>query len=209
MFVVITGLDGSEIKSISTGLREIDKGSSFFIGSKKMDENVSRSSPLVHVLYYFAANAWYSELIKTKSDYKNSNVYYVKSLLDTIVSSQVTRQNLDLGRNIFSPSLKPDLTLFVYTNKTDGDQQEALLDDAKKREFFLEKFQYVLDPKTTIFVNNREDLNTVVKNTYARICQFAQAKAISNEVCQPHKITSQQRLLINQSRKLIQEHVKE
>lgn len=209
MFIVITGLDGSGTTSVATGLNEIDKNSLLFgcpskkeyTGRKEMDESVSKVSPMAHMLYYISANAYMSDYIKKKTDYKNSNVYCVRYLIDTVVSNRVAGLNLDLDYNIFSANLlKPDLTLFVYTNEAvrsqrienrGKDKLDTVLDDSEKRQAFLDEFQRLLDPKTTIFVDNSKDLQSVILKTYAKIHQFMQNHSISNESFSLRKITGQ------------------
>ena len=144
-----------------------------------MDESVSKVSPMAHMLYYISANAYMSDYIRKKTDYKNSNVYCVRYLIDTVVSNRVAGLNLDLDYNIFSANLlKPDLTLFVYTNEAvrsqrienrGKDKLDIVLDDSEKRQAFLDEFQRLLDPKTTIFVDNSKDLQSVILKTYAKI----------------------------------------
>ena len=166
-----------------------------------MDESVSKVSPMAHMLYYISANAYISDYIKKKTDYKNSNVYCVRYLIDTVVSNRVAGLNIDLDYNIFSANLlKPDLTLFVYTNEAvrskrienrGKDTLDTVLDDSEKRQAFLEEFQRILDPKTTIYVDNSKDLQSVILKTYAEIHQFTQVHSVSNESFSLRKITGQ------------------
>lgn len=82
-----------------------------------------------------------------------------------------------LGKKI----LKPDLTIFVYCDenirqariqKRGKDSLDIALDNDEKRQAFISKFDTLLDPNKTIFVNNNTNLDKIIKNCFKQIKNY-------------------------------------
>ena len=189
MFIVITGLDGTGTSSIAEGLHEIDSGSTLvrtpspeYCDRQTIDETIRTTSPLAHCLYYLSSVVFMSDKIQKSYDYKNKNVYCVRYLIDTVVSNSTAGINIDYNYNIFGKEiLSPDLTIFVYCDeqirqsriqKRGKDCLDNVLDDDKKRQAFISKFDTLLEPNKTIFVNNNAKLEDVVESCYLQIQNF-------------------------------------
>ena len=188
MLIVITGLDGSGTTSIAKKLHEMDKGSYLlktpspeYIERAKMDEVLHDSSPVAHMMYYLSADIFASDTIKNTIDYKNHNVYLVRYLIDTVVSSRVAGVPIDLDYNQFGNQLlEPDLTIFVCVDeetrqkrlaKRGKDKLDEVLDDIEKRDKFLDEFNKLLDPEKTLYVYNKEGLEEVSERAYEKILE--------------------------------------
>ena len=189
MLIVITGLDGSGTSSVAKKLHELDEGSillktpsTAYADRINIDDVVRRDSPLAHMMYYLSSDIYISDYIKKHCDYKNKNVYLVRYLIDTVVSNRVAGIPMDLDYNVFGHSLLvPDLTIFVQLDEKTRQQRllrrgkdslDSLLDEELVRKQFLKEFQSLLDPKKTIYVTNKPDIDTVGKRTYKKIKQM-------------------------------------
>ena len=189
MFIVITGLDGTGTSSIAEGLHNIDKNSilvrtpSYEYSDRKLiDEKVREISPMAHCLYYLSSVVFMSDKIQKSFDYKNNNVYCVRYLIDTVVSNSSSGINIDYNYNVLGKKiLEPDLTIFVYCDenirqariqKRGKDLLDITLDNDEKRQTFISKFDVLLDPKKTIFVNNNSNLDKIVKNCFKKIKNY-------------------------------------
>ena len=188
MVIVITGLDGSGTSSIAKKLHEMDEGSYLiktpsedYKDRANMDEVLHDASPVAHMMYYLSADIYASDYIKQNCDYQNHNVYLVRYLIDTVVSSRVAGIPLELDYHVYGNQLiEPDLTIFVSVDEETRQQRLAVrgkdsldkvLDDVEKRDRFLEEFQELLDPAKTIYVSNQKDLDTVSKEAFEYIKQ--------------------------------------
>ena len=186
MLIVITGLDGSGTSSVAKKLHELDKGSYLlktpmpeYKDRENIDEAIHNSSPIAHMMYYLSADVYASDYIKQNCDYKNHNVYLVRYLIDTVVSSRAAGIPMELDYNIYGNELlKPDLTLFVSVDEETRqrrllergkDSLDEVLDDEERRGRFLTEFHNLLDPKRTIFVTNDKELSVVCGETYQEI----------------------------------------
>ncbi len=186
MLIVITGLDGSGTSSLAKKLHEMDPGSYLlrtpapsYRDRAKMDELLHDSSPVAHMMYYLSSDIYASDVIKNNIDYKNHNVYLVRYLIDTVVSSRVAGIPMNLDYNQFGNHLlEPDITIFVSVDEKTRqkrlaargkDQLDKVLDDVAKRDQFLEEFHQLLDPSKTIYVSNEADIKTVSKKTFQKI----------------------------------------
>ena len=186
MLIVITGLDGSGTSSIAQKLHELDPGSTLlrtpppsFKNRANMDELLHDSSPVAHMMYYLSADTYASDVIRDRIDYKNHNVYLVRYLIDTVVSSRVHGIPMKLDYNQFGHQLlEPDLTIFVSVDEETRqkrlaargkDNLDRVLDDIEMRDRFLEEFDRLLDPKKTIYISNQDDLDIVSKRAYQKI----------------------------------------
>ncbi|MBR3211197.1 MAG: hypothetical protein IKF71_04600 [Bacilli bacterium] len=186
MLIVITGLDGSGTSSVAEKLHELDEGSillktpSTAYGDRfKIDDVVRKDSPVAHMMYYLSSDIYISDYIKNHCDYKNRNVYLVRYLIDTVVSNRVAGIPMDLDYNVFGNDLlKPDLTIFVELDeetrqrrlmRRGKDELDKVLDQVEKREQFLQEFQDLLDPETTIYISNQQELSTVCEDAYQKI----------------------------------------
>lgn len=189
MFIVITGLDGSGTSSIAKGLNEIDLNSVLLKSPSKVysdrnliDDMVRKESGIAHLLYYLSSTVYASDYIKNNCDYKNNNVYLVRYLIDTVVSNRVAGFPIDLDYNIYGNRLlEPDLTLFVQITEDNRKERiikrgmsslDKVLEDEIKRKKFLEEFNRLLIPDKTIYVDNNQEIEKVVKNTYKKILTF-------------------------------------
>ena len=189
MLVVITGLDGSGTSSIAEGLNKIDPNSKIFktpgpeySDRKQIDQIIRENSKTAHMLYYLSSVVYISDYIKNNCDYKNNNIYVIRYLIDTVVSNRVAGIPIDLNYNIYGNELiKPDLTLFVGLEEQERkkrienrgkDVLDKVLDDEEKRTKFLNEFKNLLEPEKTIFINNNDNIETVVKETYQKIKEY-------------------------------------
>ena len=144
-----------------------------------MDELLHDSSPIAHMMYYLSSDIYASDVIKQNIDYKHHNVYLVRYLIDTVVSSRVRGIPMELDYNQFGNQLlEPDLTIFVSVDEETRqrrlaargkDQLDRVLDDVEKRDKFLEEFDRLLDPKKTIYISNQDNLDSVAKRAYQKI----------------------------------------
>ena len=184
MFIVITGLDGSGTSTIAKSLNNLDNGSyllktpsSEYADREIIDRDVRKESKVGHMLYYLSSTVYMSDFIKNNCDYINKNVYLVRYLIDTVVSNRVAGIDINLNYNIYGNQLLiPDLTLFVGLSEEIRSKRIAnrgkseldmVLDDNQKRLMFLEEFRNLLDPETTIYVNNdQKDYELTARNTY-------------------------------------------
>lgn len=190
MFIVITGLDGSGTSSIAEGLAKIDKNSSLLKTPSKeysdreiIDSTVRNDSILAHFLYYLSSTAYMSDYIKNNLDHKNSNVYCVRYLIDTVVSNVVAGIDVELDYNIYGKELlKPDLTIFVELDekirqerisKRGKSELDKILDDENKRMMFLKQFNKFLDKSSTIYVkNDKSDISITVEELYEQVKKY-------------------------------------
>ena len=190
MFIVITGLDGSGTSSIAEGLAKIDKNSSLlktpskeYSGREIIDSTVRKDSILAHFLYYLSSTSYMSDYIKNNLDYKNSNVYCVRYLIDTVVSNVVAGIDVELDYNIYGKELlKPDLTIFVELDekirqerisKRGKSELDKVLDDENKRMMFLKQFNKLLDKSSTIYVkNDKSDISITVEKLYEQVKKY-------------------------------------
>lgn len=189
MFIVITGLDGTGTSSIAEGLHNIDKNSILvrtpsyeYSDRKVIDEQVREISPMAHCLYYLSSVVFMSDKIQKSFDYKNNNVYCVRYLIDTVVSNSSSGIDIDYNYNVLGKKiLKPDLTIFVYCDenirqariqKRGKDSLDIALDNDEKRQAFISKFDTLLDPNKTIFVNNNTNLDKIIKNCFKQIKNY-------------------------------------
>ncbi|MBP5678981.1 MAG: AAA family ATPase [Bacilli bacterium] len=186
MLIVVTGLDGSGTSSVAKKLHEMDPGSYLlktpspeYADRKRMDEALHDESPVAHMLYYLSSDIYISDYIKNHCDYKNHNVYLVRYLIDTVVSSRARGIDVDLDYNLYGNQLLvPDLTIFVRLDEETRQRRlqergkdclDVVLDDFENREKFLGEFSQLLDPKRTIYVTNNKALEEVCSETFQKI----------------------------------------
>ena len=162
MFIVITGLDGSGTSTLANQLSKIDTGSSVFRTPSDdysqrdlIDKNVREFSQTAHYLYYLSSVVYISDIIRKFYNYKDNNIYCVRYLIDTVVSHQVAGLDVDMDYSTYN-ILEPDLTIFVQLEESIRNQRisargkgvlDKLLDDAERREKFLEGFKKNLNPE--------------------------------------------------------------
>ena len=190
MFIVITGLDGSGTSTIANELNKIDKSSillknpnPIYTDRKKIDDIVSKDSPVANMLYYLSSNFYTSDFIKNNINCKDVNVYCVRYLIDTVVSNRVAGINIDLTYEYFGHKLlEPDLTIFVSAKEDvrskrisnrGKDSLDYRLDDSDTREKFLNEFNRLLDINKTLYIDNSaENLDSCIKYINNKIVQF-------------------------------------
>ena len=187
MFIVITGLDGSGTSSVAELLHSMDKNSiitrtpSFeYSNREQVDNSVREVSQMAHYLYYLSSVVYESDKIKREGNYKESNVYCVRYLIDTVVSHSVAGLDVKLNYETYE-ILKPDLTIFVKLNEEIRQKRitergksilDKVLDDSKKREQFNKKFDYFLSLENgpiIVFNNNSTDIQKSVKELFETI----------------------------------------
>lgn len=187
MFVVITGLDGSGTSTIAQKIEEIDEKSRVlktpsleFSDRSLIDEKVKPVSSVAHMLYYLSSTVYMSDYIKRNFDITKENIYVVRYLIDTVVSNRVAGVPIDLNYNVYGNNLLvPDATLFVTIDEetrqkriTDRGKSilDKVLDDDGIRKRFLDEFKELLNPDTTIYVNNNdEDIYATARDAYQKV----------------------------------------
>ena len=125
MFIQVTGLDGSGTSSIAERLKNksdnavvLKTPSNEYEGRKIIDTVVRQDSKVANMLYYLSSTVYMSDYIKNHYDLKETDVYVVRYLIDTVVSNRVAGIPIDLNYNIYGNNLLvPDLTLFIYTDE--------------------------------------------------------------------------------------------
>ena len=189
MLIVVTGLDGSGTSTIAEKISKLDKGSHLlrtpgeeYSNRHEMDTKVKNTSTVGHLLYYLSSVVTASDYIKNNIDYKNENVYLVRYLIDTVVSSRVAEVPINLDYNIYGNNLLvPDLTLFLNLNEEERqrritlrgkDELDKVLDDDGKRMKFINEYNKLLLPEKTIYVDNELDPEFVSKKTYQKVLAY-------------------------------------
>lgn len=187
MFIVITGLDGSGTSTVAELLHRMDKNSIItrtpsleYSNREDIDNSVREVSQMAHYLYYLSSVVCESDKIKKEGKYKESNVYCVRYLIDTVVSHSVAGLDVKLDYETYD-ILKPDLTIFVKLNEEIRQKRitergksilDKVLDDSKKREQFNKKFDYFLgleNGPTIVFNNDSADVQKSVKELFKLI----------------------------------------
>lgn len=187
MFIVITGLDGSGTSTVAELLHKFDKNSTITrtpslecSNRDNIDNSVREVSQMAHYLYYLSSVVYESDKIKKEGKYKESNVYCVRYLIDTVVSHSVAGLDVKLDYETYD-ILKPDLTIFVKLNEEIRQKRitergksilDKVLDDSKKREQFNKKFNYFLGLEsgpTIVFNNDSTDVQKNVKKLFESI----------------------------------------
>ena len=101
-------------------------------------------------------------------------------MIDTVVSNRVAGIPIELNYNVYGNNLLvPDATLFVNLNEEIRQKRitqrgksvlDKVLDDDIKRQKFLDEFNRLLDPKTTIYVNNDgNDPYVIAHDAYQKV----------------------------------------
>ncbi len=187
MFIVITGLDGSGTSTVAEFLHKFDKNSTItrtpsleYSNRDNIDNSVREVSQMAHYLYYLSSVVYESDKIKKEGKYKESNVYCVRYLIDTVVSHSVAGLDVKLDYETYD-ILKPDMTIFVKLNEEIRQKRitergksilDKVLDDSKKREQFNKKFNYFLGLEsgpTIVFNNDSTDVQKNVKKLFESI----------------------------------------
>lgn len=190
MFVVITGLDGSGTSTIANKINEIDKKSYVlktpsleFCDRNSIDENIKPVSPVAHMLYYLSSTVYISDYIKKNFDITKENIYVVRYLIDTVVSNRVAGIPIELNYNIYGNNLLvPDATIFISLDEKIRQNRisergksilDKVLDNEDIRNKFLFEFERLLDPKTTIYVNNDgNDAYAIADDTFQKVLKL-------------------------------------
>ena len=185
MFIVITGLDGSETSTVAENLHKMDKGSLLvrtpsleYANRDYIDSEVRKTSQLAHYLFYLSSVVYISEKIKRNFDYKNKNVYCVRYLIDTVVSHNAAGLCVELEYERYD-ILKPDLTIFIKLNeetrqkriKERGESQlDKLLNAPERRDAFYYNLSKFLDSSSTVYFDNENsDVESNVKKLFEEI----------------------------------------
>ena len=190
MFIQVTGLDGSGTSSIAERLKNksdnavvLKTPSNEYEGRKIIDTVVRQDSKVANMLYYLSSTVYMSDYIKNHYDLKETDVYVVRYLIDTVVSNRGAGIPIDLNYNIYGNNLLvPDLTLFIYTDEeirqnriTNRGKSELdkVLDNNSKRLRFLEEFKKLLIMEKTIIVDNSStNFNETIEKTYSKILEY-------------------------------------